>query len=54
MGNRKRDLPAFSSVPHPTAPQRAPLYVHTHFILRKSFFRYGSRYGIMYRQKWGL
>ena len=53
IGNRNRDLPAFSSMPHPTAPQCTPPYVHTHIILRKLFFRYGSRCGTMYRQQVG-
>ena len=26
VGNRNRDLPAFSAVPQPTAPPRAPKY----------------------------
>lgn len=53
MGIPNRDPPAFNSMPHPTAPQRTPLYVHTHILLRKLFFRHDSRYGIMYRQKVG-
>jgi len=53
MGNRKRELPAFSSMPHPTAPQGTPLHVHTHIISRKLFFRYGSRCGIVHRRKVG-
>ena len=52
IGNRTRDLPAFSAVPQPTAPPRAPcvpVYVYNVyklFSLYTTFSRFGGPRGV--------
>ena len=35
IGNRNRDLPAFSAVPQPTAPPRAPVTLYSYSVFTK-------------------